>query len=416
MKSNDWRFTFINQQYKFCETYPKILVVPQSVSDDDLKQIGEFRSKKRIPVVSWLKYDNRKNNVALLRSSQPLIGLTQRRSEKDENYLLKVCKLNTINTQDKLYIMDARPQVNAIANRANGGGYENEDNYNYCEILFLNIHNIHVMRESLRKVFDMALPSTSQTSNHSQPNNYLTTGFQSATLSLNPNSNHNRSVSFGGPNNNNSSTTGQMMNMNANSNLNTNNNNNNNNNNAINLNDDKNFFLNLESSRWLEYIRSILNGALKVVKYINDYRSSVLVHCSDGWDRTAQLTSLSMLMMDKYYRTIKGFEVLIEKEWISFGHRFGTRMGHGSDKHSDQDRSPIFLQFIDCVWQILQQNGKVFEFNEKFLLTILNNMYNCQFGTFLYNNEYEREKHVSILFFLYYILKFLIYSIFLIGR
>ena len=45
--------------------------------------------------------------------------------------------------------------------------------------------------------------------------------------------------------------------------------------------------------------------------------------------------------------------MLIEKEWLSFGHKFAQRAGHGDDKHNDADRSPVFLQFIDCVWQVM---------------------------------------------------------------
>lgn len=40
---------------------------------------------------------------------------------------------------------------------------------------------------------------------------------------------------------------------------------------------------------------------------------NVLVHCSDGWDRTSQLTSLSQLMMDPYYRTMEGFKVCVSQ-------------------------------------------------------------------------------------------------------
>src|SRR5690606_9724781 len=78
-----------------------------------------------------------------------------------------------------------------------------------------------------------------------------------------------------------------------------------------------------------------------------------LIH-SLGWDRTPQLTSLALLMLDPYYRTFLGFEILIEKEWASFGHQFALRSGHdGSTKYSE--RSPVFIQFMDCVYQIMRQ-------------------------------------------------------------
>ena len=50
---------------------------------------------------------------------------------------------------------------------------------------------------------------------------------------------------------------------------------------------------------------------MRVVEVIERQRSSVLVHCSDGWDRTSQLTALAMLMLDPYFRTITGFEVSV---------------------------------------------------------------------------------------------------------
>ncbi|CAI8019888.1 Myotubularin-related protein 2 [Geodia barretti] len=60
----------------------------------------------------------------------------------------------------------------------------------------------------------------------------------------------------------------------------------------------------------------------------------------DGWDRTSQLTSLSQSTDDPYFRTVEGFNVLIEKEWLSFGHKFQQRLGHPLLPH---ERSPIFL-------------------------------------------------------------------------
>lgn len=65
-------------------------------------------------------------------------------------------------------------------------------------------------------------------------------------------------------------------------------------------------------------------------------------------------------------------------------------VGHGEDKATDGERSPVFVQFIDCVWQVLHQHECHFEFNSSLLVTILDELYSCRFGTFLYNSEKQR--------------------------
>ncbi|XP_055370645.1 myotubularin-related protein 2 isoform X3 [Betta splendens] len=311
--NESWRITKVNDHYELCETYPSTLAVPVNIPDEELKRVAAFRAKGRIPVLSWIHPESQ---ATVTRCSQPMVGVNGKRSKEDEKYLQAIMDANA--QSHKLFIFDARPSVNAAANKMKGGGYESEDAYQNAELVFLDIHNIHVMRESLRKLKDVVYPNI----------------------------------------------------------------------------EDSHWFSNLESTHWLEHIKLILAGALRIADKVESGKTSVVVHCSDGWDRTAQLTSLAMLMLDGYYRTIRGFEVLLEKEWLSFGHRFQLRIGHGDKNHTDADRSPVFIQFIDCVWQLTRQFPAAFEFNEYFLVTILDHLYSCLFGTFLCNSEQQRLKEV----------------------
>ncbi|XP_072899402.1 phosphatidylinositol-3,5-bisphosphate 3-phosphatase MTMR2 isoform X1 [Hemitrygon akajei] len=311
LPNESWKLSKINENYELCDTYPAVLVVPENVPEDELKRVAAFRSRGRLPVISWIHPESQ---ATITRCSQPLVGMSGKRSKDDEKFLQIIMDSNA--QSHKIFIFDARPSVNAVANKAKGGGYESEDAYQNAELVFLDIHNIHVMRESLRKLKEIVYPNI----------------------------------------------------------------------------EESHWLSNLESTHWLEHIKLILAGALRIADKVESGKTSVVVHCSDGWDRTAQLTSLAMIMLDSYYRSIRGFEVLVEKEWLGFGHRFQLRVGHGDKNHTDADRSPVFLQFIDCVWQMTRQFPTAFEFNEFFLVTILDHLYSCLFGTFLSNSEQQRVK------------------------
>ena len=140
-------------------------------------------------------------------------------------------------------------------------------------------------------------------------------------------------------------------------------------------------------------LKNILQTALDITDKMLNHLQSVVVHWSDGWDRTAQLWSLSQIMIDPYYRTLIGFEILIEKEWTSFGHKFDSRSGHFKDDNiSPDERSPVFIQFLDWVYQIMRQFPTAFQFNDKLLLFLAHHVYTCKFGTFLCDNERSRFK------------------------
>ena len=56
-----------------------------------------------------------------------------------------------------LLIIDARPYLSALANRAHGKGYENTKDYKNCEIEFMQIENIHHVREAHKKLMNLCL-------------------------------------------------------------------------------------------------------------------------------------------------------------------------------------------------------------------------------------------------------------------
>ncbi|KAI9758356.1 MAG: 40S ribosomal protein S3 [Chaenotheca gracillima] len=308
---NGWRLTGINEDYKFSPTYPRLLVVPTAISDNVLNYAGRYRSRVRVPALTYL---HPVNNCSITRSSQPLAGFRGNRSIQDEKLvgaifassqpnsnahsksptqtparthspdqnsgnvsssssqtpgtdpealedgLISATAANADQNSSQIYgaqqhnlIVDARPTVNAYAMQAVGLGSENMDNYRFATKAYLGIDNIHVMRDSLSKVVE-AIKDSDITP--LPPNREL-----------------------------------------------------------------------LAKSGWLKHISGLLDGARLIARQVGLQHSHVLIHCSDGWDRTSQLSALSQLCLDPYYRTLEGFIVLVEKDWLSFGHMFRHRSG-----------------------------------------------------------------------------------------
>lgn len=167
------------------------------------------------------------------------------------------------------------------------------------------------------------------------------------------------------------------------------------------------FWKALQDSQWLYHIQRILVCSVDVAQAL-ERGDSVLVHCTDGWDRTSQCCAMAMLLLDPYYRTAYGFCLLLEKEFCAMGHKMAERSGHqvpgrtrcdthagvvASDtegKRGKLEVAPIFTQFMDVVYQVVRQFPGAFEFTPNLLAHLSEAVFDCYDGTFLCNGEQER--------------------------
>ena len=152
----------------------------------------------------------------------------------------------------------------------------------------------------------------------------------------------------------------------------------------------------MSQSSWKVHLSYLLKGAVTMAESLL-HGHPVLVHCSDGWDRTSQLSSIAQILLDPFYRTIEGFLLLVEKEWCAFGHRLESRMrlktkrAHSSRSPKSEEISPVFLQFLDCVWQIHRQYPHSFAFSQHFLVVVAQVAQSGCFFDFRENCERDRR-------------------------
>ena len=88
-------------------------------------------------------------------------------------------------------------------------------------------------------------------------------------------------------------------------------------------------------------IMVMLNEATWYMVMVNDatwFHGDAPLLEEGGSDLCCVISSLAQLMLDPFYRTLTGFQSLVQKEWVAGGHRFLDRLNqlHLKDKEVNQ--------------------------------------------------------------------------------
>ncbi|XP_053679949.1 myotubularin-related protein 4 [Anopheles nili] len=352
-----WRISQANAEFKLCPSYPRLLLVPACISDDTLQNVASFRSSRRIPAVVWR---HQRTGAVIARCSQPEVGWLGWRNSKDEQLLKALSDACSFDrgTQDRASDGTRRTRTQTDSSEASSDGSPPRSPE--------GSHEEVEMDEPKKILIVDARSYTSAVTNRARGGGCeCAEYYPSAEIQFMSLGNiHVIRKSF--------HALRQLCASQA---------------------DIPNWLGLLERTLWLQHLSGLLAASMVVCHAIERSGRPVLVHCSDGWDRTPQIVATAQLCLDPYYRTIEGFRVLVEREWLSFGHKFADRCGHGPGSDETNERCPVFLQWLDCVHQIHRQFPCSFEFDMGYLIKLAQHSHSCLFGTFLCNTVKERQEN-----------------------
>lgn len=333
-----WRISNINSDFKLCQSYPKKLIVPACIPDETLQNVASFRSSRRIPAVTW----RHSSGAVIARSSQPEVGWLGWRNSKDEQLLTALADACSFDNGKTKQLTDSDFDTSSLETS--------------------QPENVNIDKPKKVLIVDARSYASAVTNRARGGGVECAEYYTSAEIQfMNLGNIHAIRKSFHAL---------RFL--------------------CASPSDIPNWYSLLERTLWLQHLSGLLSASVIVSHAIEKNNRPVLVHCSDGWDRTPQICATAQLCLDPFYRTIEGFRMLVEKEWLSFGHKFGDRCGHGVGSEETNERCPVFLQWIDCVHQIHRQFPCSFEFSMSYLIKLAQHVHSCLFGTFLCNTMKER--------------------------